>query len=1122
MGVLRFILGRAGTGKTTRCLAEIGAAAAADPFGPAIVLLVPEQATFQTELALLRHCPGGGAFRAQVLSFRRLAYRVLLEAGGALRPHIADTGKQMVLRALTGRRRDQLRIFRRMAGQGGFGQRLAGVLSELKAYRVAPRDLRAAAGRLAGEDLLRAKLDDLALLYDDLEEYLAGRYTDPDDYLGLLAQRLPLARSLAGAEFWLDAFAGFTPAEFLVLEAVLEAASRVTVTLCLDPGGGEEDLFARGRETRDFLEGLARARGHVLEPPLSLSGTPPRLAGFPACAFLERHFFRRPAPVWRDAPSGISLYAATDRRAEVEAAAREMVRLARERHLRFRDMLVLVRDLDPYRDLVATVFTDYGIPFFIDYKRPVTGHPLVELIRGALDCALENWSYQAVFRYLKTDLVDVDRQTVDELENYVLAHGIRGERWHAPWGGAPETVEAARAHVAGPLAALHRQLDLAATVRERTANLYGFLAGLGVPARLAAWEEAAASAGELAVAAEHAQVWPAVVELCDQMVEALGGEEMSLADYASVLAEGLAALRLALVPPGLDQVLVASLDRSRHPEVRAAFLLGVNEGVLPARPPADGFFTDAERARLLDAGVVLAPGARRLLLDEEYLVYVALTRASERLYVSYAMTGEDGAVAAPSLVVRRLRELLPALDPDPERAVTRPAPAVSQLALQLRQAKTGGVLDDFWRAVHNWALAHPVWGPRLAVVREALDYQNRERPLPRAVRGALFPRPLVTGVSRLEQFRACPFAHFLSYGLRLAERPVRRLAPPDVGQFFHRVLHRAGQHLLETSRSWGDLDEFERADLVRRVTADLVPGLQNEILLSTARYRALSAKLGRLVERSARALAEHDRRGCFRPLALEAAFGHGEKWPPLVLDGGTVELQGRIDRVDWARDAGGRVYVRVIDYKSGAEGLPLSEVYQGLRLQLMVYLDVALQQAGKNAGGPVLPGGAFYFQVQDPLVTVESPPGPDEAARLVLHAFKLRGLVLGDPAVARMMDDRLTSGYSDLIPVGLRKDGGFYGTAAVLGPDEFTALLHRVRELVAAAGGQIADGVVDIAPFRQRPKDACQYCPFHPVCRFDPLLERDACRRETKVADGEILARLRQIGVSGGGTETRA
>lgn len=1112
---LRFILGRAGAGKTSRCLAEISGELRKDPAGPGMVFLVPEQATFQTEHALLRHCPG--VLRAQVLSFRRLAYRVLLEAGGAVRPHIGELGKQMVLRALTNRRRGELQVFQRMAGLSGFGAKLAGVLAELKLYRLTPRDLQAAGTVLAQDDPLRDKLGDLALLYGDLEDYLAGRYTDPDDYLALLAARAPLAASLRGASFWLDAFAGFTPAEYLVLEAVLGVAGRMTVALCLDPGE-EGDLFINSRETRATLEFLARRTGHAVEPPLVLDDVP-RLALFPACGHLERHFFRRPSPPWPDIPTGISLLAATDRRAEVEAAAREMVRLAREEGLRFREMLVLVRDLEPYRDLLTTVLADFQIPFFIDYKRPVAGHPLVELIRGALGCALEDWSFGAVFRYLRTDLVNVAADRVDELENYVLAYGMRGGQWTTAWsrGSSPGAQELAaradqtRRDVAGPLAALHRVLTQAPSVREMTGALYGFLVDLGVPGRLEEWAAAATDGGRLAEAAEHAQIFAAVVELFDQVVEALGEEAMSLAEYASVLEDGLAALRLGLIPPGLDQVLVGSLDHSRNPEVRAAFVLGVNEGLLPARPPVGGFFTDAERERLAEAGMVLAPGARRRLLDEEYLVYLALTRASERLSVSYALAGEDGAALAPSLVVHRLREMLPGLtEASPGGAldqVTRPANTLSQLAVKLREAKAGGVLDDTWRAVYNWALGH--WRQRLSVLTGALDYHNREKPLPREVCGTLFKSPLSTAVSRLEQFRACPFAHFLSYGLRLRERPVYELSPPDLGQFFHQALHLVGLRLA--ARNWGDLTIAESTALVRQVTGELAPGLANEILLSTARYRHLIGKLGRLLERSVQALAEHDRRGDFRPVALEAVFGPGGELPLLVFDlgeGASLELAGRIDRIDRARDAAGREYLRIIDYKSGPVDLNLNEVYQGVRLQLLVYLYAALSHWRES--GQVLPGGVFYFQVQDPLLVAEGPPEPAAAARLALREFKMRGLVLGDPTLVHLMDNQLTSGYSDLIPVGLRADGGFYSSSAVLGPAEFEALLEHVRKLLMATGREILDGVVDIAPYRQKNTDACRFCGYRPVCRFDPLLERDAYRRIAETPAGEIVARLRE------------
>jgi len=1104
---LRFILGRAGTGKTSRCLAEIsGELGRGGGDGPAIIFLVPEQATLQSEYALLKRCTG--VMRAQVLSFRRLAYRIFVEAGGLTRPHIGDAGKRMVLSALTNRRRDELRVFHRMAGQAGFGAELAGVLSELKAYRLAPRDLREALPGLLPP--LREKLADLALLYGDMEEYLAGRYTDPDDYLALAAARLPLAASLAGALFWVDAFTGFTPAEYLVLAALLTKADRVTVALCLADGtDGEDDLFLKARETRAQLELLARRAGHAILPPLVLADPPPRLASFPACAHLERHFFRRRAPLetvaFRGPPAGVTLTAAPDRRAEVEYAAREMVRLAREENLRFREMLVLVRDLSPYRDLLATVLDDFSIPFFLDYKRPVAGHPLAELIRSALDCSREDWSYAAVFRYLKTGLTNVAPEAVDELENYVLARGIKGGGWWAEaWQPDNPRLEQAREEAAGPLAALHLALSQAGTVREMTESLYRFLVGLGVPERLEEWAQRAAREGRLAGAAEHGQVFGAVVELLDQVVETLGGEKMSPAEYASVLEDGLAALRLGLIPPGLDQVLVGSVDRSRAPEVKAAFILGLNDGLFPARPPAGGFFTDAEREHLARAGLVLAPGARRRLLDEEYLVYVALTRASARLYLSYAQA--DG--LAPSLVVHRVRELLPDLEDFVPAPAVRPADAMSRLAVELREAKTSRRLSDTWRAVYNWALERR--SQRLALLAGALDYTNRENPLP----AGFFRSPLAVSVSRLEQFRACPFAHFLGYGLRLRERPVYRLSPPDVGWYLHRALHLVGTCLAREGRDWGDLSVAETGALVRRVVGDLAPALAGEVLFSTARMRHLAAKLTRLVERSVGALAEHERRGGFHPVALEAVFGPGGGWPALVFDlggGARLELTGRIDRIDLARDAAGREYLRVIDYKSGPVEFNLNDVYQGLSLQLLVYLYAALTH-WRGAG--VLPGGVFYFRIQDPLLAADGPLSSEEAGRLRLREFRLKGLVPGDPAVIRLLDNQLVSGHSDLAPVSLRREGGFYGS--VLAPGEFTALLRHVRELVLATGREILDGVVDIVPYRYRHTEACRYCGYRPVCRFDPLLERDAYRRITECPAGEIAARLSKEGSTTG------
>ncbi|MDD2422512.1 MAG: PD-(D/E)XK nuclease family protein, partial [Heliobacteriaceae bacterium] len=902
---LRLILGRAGTGKTRTCLTEIRQALAESPLvGSSLILLVPEQATFQMEQALVAAVETGVVIRAQVYSFRRLAWQVLQEVGGSARLPIGELGKRMVLRQLLENHRPELRVFHRAAGQPGFADTLAGILAELKLYNVATADLALAASRLtAGPDpgLLGDKLHDLELLYQALSEFLAGRYTDPDDYLALLAERLLASTLLAGAVVWVDGFAGFTPQELRVLGALLTVTDQVNVTLCLAPealAGPPEpgDPFYRTRDTYDRLCRLAREKQAVWEPAVVLPGPGPRFVA-PVLSYLEAAFFARPYPPFSGPLTGLGVYAGVNRRSEVEGVAREIIRLCRDQGYRWREIAVFLRDLEPYDDLITTVFADFGIPFFMDRKRPVRHHPLVELIRSALEAVRRDWAYEPVFRYLKTDLVPVDREAVDRLENYVLAHGIRGSRWRddQPWvyrrrlnlerGGdkaltgeeAAElvAVNTARDQARVHLAAFHQAVKGAGDVRQLTTALYQLLLDLGVSGRIAAWSREAEAAGEIETARAHRQVWTGVVDLLDQLVAALGPVPVDLANYAVVVEAGLESLHLGLIPPELDQVLVGSLDRSRSPAIRAAFIPGVTDGVFPARLRDDGVFDDAERERLREvAGLELAPGARRRLLDEVYLVYLALTRAGERCYVSYPLADPEGRALTPSPVIARLRELFPRLTVAPGVALAQeeydspPLRCLSDLVPQLRAAVTGQPVDPVWWAVYSWFAGQDGWRDRLRVALAGLWHRNQEPGLPGPVSRLLYGQPLKAGITRLERFQACPFAHFATYGLRLEPRPVFQLGAPDLGQFFHAALQRFGEALYRGGLDWGELTPGQCRELTGQVVAELAPRLQSEILLSSARYRYLTGRLQQTVAQAVTVLGEHARRGRFRPLGL--------------------------------------------------------------------------------------------------------------------------------------------------------------------------------------------------------------------------------------------------------------
>ncbi len=824
--------------------------------------------------------------------------------------------------------------------------------------------------------------------------------------------------------------------------------------------------------------------------------------------------------------------------------AREITALCRDTGYRYRDIIILLRDLDQYAGLISSVFADHGIPVFIDQKRPVMHHPLVELVRAALEVIISDWSFDPVFRFLKTDLTPLAREEVDLLENYVLAHGIRGSRWtdDRPWayrrrlsleedreiteveGEELEAINRIRRQAVVSLFEFCQAAGQAANVRAVTAALFHLLEGLEVPELLESWSKSAESEGLLELAREHGQIWDGLTALLDQMVEALGDEVLTIEEYAAILDAGLASMRLGLIPPGFDQVVVCSLERSRSPEARAAFVMGASDGVLPARVTDKGILSEGERERLQAVGLKLAPGARRRAFDEQYLIYIALTRSSEKLYLSYPLADDEGGALAPSPVAARIKELLPGLAEsswpvEPNGAaeeelafVSNPGRTLSHLVTRMREVKAGRPVDPLWQDVYAWFMGSE-YKEKTAYVLSSLFKSNREGRLPAGAGRALYGRRLKTSVSGIEKFRACPFAHFLARGLNLQERTIYKIGAPDLGQFFHAALKNFGDRVGELGIGWGQLNQEQCRALAGDVVDELAPRLQNEILISTARRRYLTGKLKKTVQQTALVLAEHARRGSFQPVGLELAFGPQGDLPAVtfVLPGGNeMILAGRIDRIDAVQGDEG-LYLRIIDYKSGRAAIKLQDIYHGLKLQLLAYLDVALRYAEKLAGGQALPGAILYFRIAAPLVRTDGViPAAADLEKKILREFRMTGLVLADPQVVQLMDSGLT-GDSDLIPVQIKKDGEFATRSAVLTPAQFTLLREHLRRQLISAGTEIMDGVVAISPYRSGSSRSCQYCPYKPVCQFDILMEGNTYRNIKAEADGAIWSKLQRM-----------
>ncbi|MDD9147309.1 helicase-exonuclease AddAB subunit AddB [Sporolactobacillus sp. CQH2019] len=1154
---VRFILGRPGTGKTASCMEEVRTLIRENPSGSPLIYLVPDHMTFNTEYDFARTDGFGGMTRLNVFSIPRLALRVLQQSGGITRYHLNETGIAMLLRKIVEQNKDQLHLFKKAAEQSGFYRLLGDTLAEFKRYRLRPEQIAGQAAALGGESaghlLLKDKLHDLSIVYQSFEKALAGKYIDSDDYLRLAAEKIAETDFLKNAEIWVDGFQTMTPEEQRVVGELMETSRRMTVILGIDRAYDRppEEFSVYRHPARLFLQLKEYAEEQNLELEPLVIKTEPLRAQTPALQHLTRCLDQ---PHIRESPSteGLVLTEAVNRREEVEQTARDILGLARDRGFRFRDMTVLVRNLEDYRNLIATVFADYGIPAFIDHKRPMRHHPLIELIRSALEAIQQNWRYEPVFRCVKTNLLippgsslPAMREAMDELENYVMAYGIYGEKkWTGadPWSyrvyrgleedqheqtekerQAEARINRLRFLVAGPIASFEEKLKSASTVREKCTVLYDFMIGLAIPDKLERMARAAESSGRLSDAKEHGQVWKAVADMLDQCVEGAGEENISLELFSKIIDTGLDALEFALVPPALDQVLVGSMDRMRSSELKAVFLLGVNEGVIPAKPSEQGLFSDEDRDSLEASGMHVADGETGRMAAENELIFRALSLPKERLFLSFPLASEDGESLKPSPLIGRLKRLFPGLSarlsPAEPRLlsaeqqlgfVNTPRKTIGFLSSQIREWQNGYRIAGLWWDVYDWFIDQEKWGAAARRILSALFSQNGER-LGQETARALYGETIQASVSRMEQFNSCPFSQFASYGLKLREREVFRLAAPDIGQLFHMAIKRMTEQIQQARRQWSDLSPEDCDRLAAETVSFLAPKLQRRILVRSSRNHYMQHKLTQVVARVARVMRRHAQASGFSPLSLELPFGPGRPLPPLqfsLRNGCRMEIVGRIDRVDKAEDADHRLLLRVIDYKSGSTDLSLTDVYYGLALQMLTYLDVVLTYSKQWLGVQAEPAGVLYFHVHNPFLRLTDKLAADALEEEIYKSFRMKGLLPQDEAVLRLTDRAAAGGQSAIAPFGIKKNGEFYKGSSVAGAEEFDALRHHAKNMMKQVGNRITDGDVQIAPYRLRERVPCTYCPYRPVCQFDRSQPGNAFRQLQRLPDDQVLFML--------------
>lgn len=1118
---LTLITGGAGAGKTEYIYRHVIRQSVKEPERRFFVI-VPEQATMQAQKDIVRLHPNHGTMNIDIVSFERLAYRIFAELSMPQPEILDDTGKTMVLRKLAGENRKELSFFSSHLNQAGFIDEVKSMLSELYQYGVMPGVLEEQEKKEGVSRLLARKIEEINVIYRAFQEFTKERYITMEELLDVLCGAVGRSKLLKDSVLVLDGYTGFTPVQYRLLGLLFKLCREVYVTVTVTEGalGGPEnetDLFDMSRKMAGKLKNLASEQGIKIREDVVLSARPlPRFLKAPSLDYLERTIFRYPYRPYRGEPEGIRLVQAENPADEIDFVINRIHQLVRKDGYRYREIAVVCGDLAGYAREITHQFEENEIPVFLDEKRDVSGNPFLRLIRGALQILIRGYDYESVFQYLKTGLISAETEKIDRLEMYVRAMGIRGrKRWEEPWektfeGGSSLNLKELNEYkekILSPLRTFSDRLEgKGVSVGTMTEALTELLMTLDVERQLEEKSQEFAACGMEKEAREYREIYGLVMELFGRLHSLLGGECVSRREYMEILEAGFRELKVGMIPAGADRTVVGDLKRTRLSGIRALFFVGVNEGIVPADTGKGGIFTDQEREILKRNDLELAPTAREEGFMQRFYLYLTMTKPSELLTLSWTSLSADGKAMRPSSLIGQIRKRFPALEVkqaalEKESAISVQA-AVKRVVSWIQEPETMAQNPET-AGLYRFLAAEGDKKQKMEQLADACVYSYQESGIGREAARELYGRLLNGSVTRMEGYAACAYAHFLSHGLELKRQREYELDLSDMGNLFHRSLDVFFKRVQEQQLDIRNMENAKRRKLVKEAVEQVSAEYRNTIMKNSARNSYLEKKVKKITDRTVRALIYQIKKGDFEPSEFEVDVSTRI---PLRGDE-ALNLRGRIDRLDVFEDED-RVYVKILDYKSGSTSFDLSLLYHGLQLQLVVYMDAALQMEGKkHPGKEAVPAGIFYYHIDDPVVERPEEALPESVEAGILKKLRMNGLVNSSLDVIRHMDREIVK-ESDVIPVAL-KDGIIQeARSSAAGGDRFRHLSDFVRKSLKQMGREILDGNAAVNPYKQGARTACDYCPYHSICGFDQKISGFGFRKFKAMKPEEIWAEI--------------
>lgn len=1160
---LQFIMGRAGAGKTYTLIKKMIDKSIELP-QKKFVAVVPEQYSMETQKEILNLHPQGGCFNIEVTSLTRLAYTVFEEQGITDLNVMDDLGKTLVIRKILEECKEQLKVYKSKTSMMGFTQKVKSVISELRQYNISEEELIKMCDETEEYPSLRMKLEDVHVINNAFNDYIKDKAITNEELLTLLCKYIPKSDFVKNTYFYFDSFTGFTPVQYQVLEQIIRYSPQVSMAVTLPEneenfkGFSPYELFALSKETIIKTRELAIKNSIEILPNIvidlevdSEKKEYSRLGRIDeALSFIEANIFRdkvsppqdevlrRESEKYTKETDAVKVCALSNPKSEVEYVAGEISRFIKNKHYRFQDFAVIAGDIEGYHKYIKQAFVKYEIPCFIDHKEDVLSNKYVDGLLAALDVIEKDFSHQAVMRFIRLKFMDLDEKECDIFENYILKSNRRGYKsytreWEKVYKfmekeSPPQSevlqqkdnhlviVNKVRAEIARGFQQLREVLvNRKSTILDKTKALYLFMSQHHIQEKINKDIMYFRANKLTALEKEYHQISEAIINVFDRLVSLMGDEIVSNKEYMDILQAGFGEITIGIIPPGIDTVMVGNIERTRLKDTKKVlFFVGMNDGIVPNTSAGSGIITDSERDILSTKDFELAPTSRDNIFKQRIYLYSLFAKPLEQIVLCYSQTGSDGATLRKSYIIGTLMNMFENLKEEhmdqiemAPKHITNKRVALEYISENMntfrnRPVKNGGLEDNLFTYLSNILYSSEDTEKFMKLIVDAGFYNNNKEHLLDVLARKLYGLPGNVGITRLEGYAKCAYSQFLSYGLKLQEREKFSIAAYDIGNLYHKSIQKFFEIAGSEKVDWKKITDEKNHEIISLAVNKVLKEYDNEALEGSARNSFITSQVREIATKTVKVLVNHIRSGKFEPAEYEIPLEHGI-----------------VDRID-TYETDDKLYVKVIDYKSGKVTFDITKAYHGTQMQLLVYMNDAVNYEQKSHEKEVLPAAGLYFNIKDPFVQMDNisnivedyrttHPEDDRTDEQILDElifekqlpeFQMSGIVNTEEQVVTAVDEVLEQGNkSQIVKLTKKKDGDPDSHSQALDQETYLKLIQYVSGKADEMKEQLFQGNIHLNPV----EEACTYCAYKGICKFDKSLG-DKYRELEKVTYKDI------------------